>query len=308
MHEGHPNTPLPEALAPSPAGVSLTDAELANFSPRHREALEKLEHGYEMACSNEGFRQYLQVVSHLYAYSPRNVMLIFAQMPDATMINSYERWRAAGRQVKKGERGLKIFYPRHRVVTRENEATGEEEPRTMLTGFGIGHVFDVSQTDGPPIAPPTPPAERFGTSDVAGELTNRLATFLIGEGLRVEQKPLAKIRGYFDPEKREIALNDALSRDDGWLKTLGHETAHYLAGDTAGWEGRPLREFIAEASTYAALLAAGVDTSAYSLDYIKWWTREPGMVKTAMPEIAVVTKKLIAIMEGERPEAMGDWL
>jgi len=51
-----------------------------------------------------------------------------------------------------------------------------------------------------------------------------------------------------------------------------------------------------------------VDTSAYSLDYIKWWTREPGMVKVAMPEIALVTKQLIAIMEGERPDDMGEWL
>jgi antirestriction protein ArdC len=307
MREGHPKKPFADAIAPSPAGVTMSDAELATLSPRHRGALEKLEHGYEMACSNDGFRQYLRVVSHLYAYSPRNVMLIFAQMPDATMVNAYERWRSAGRQVRKGERGLKIFYPQHRVVTMETDA-GEEERHHLLTGFGIGNVFDVRQTDGPPLAPPTPPEERFATSDVAGALTDRLAAFLIGEGLRVEQKPLPKARGYFDPDKREIALNATLPRDDGWLKTLGHETAHYLAGDTGGWEGRPLREFVAESSAYAALLAMGVDTSSYSLDYIKWWTTQPGMVKTAMPEIAAVTKKLIAILEEERPEAMGEWL
>ena len=190
----------------------------------------------------------------------------------------------------------------------ENETTGEPEKRKALVSFGIGHVWDVSQTSGPPIEPPTPPEERFGTSDVTGLLTDRLACFLIGEGLRVEQKPLPKIRGYFDPEQQEIALNDALPRDDGWLKTLGHETAHYLAGDTAGWEGRPLREFIAESGIYAALLANGVDTSGYSLDYIKWWTREPGMVRIAMPQIAIVTKKLITIMDNERVEAMGEWV
>jgi antirestriction protein ArdC len=290
-----------------PLHGEVCDAELGTLSPRHREALAKLEQGYEMACSDAGFKAYLHVVSHLYAYSPRNVMLIFAQMPDATMVNAYERWQEAGRQVKKGERGLKIFYPQHRIVTIADDA-GEEEWHRILTGFGIGNVFDVSQTDGPPLAPPRPPEERFGTSDVADALTDRLAAFLIGEGLRVEQKPLAKVRGYFDPGKREIALNDTLPRDDGWLKTLGHEAAHYLAGDVAGWEGRPLREFVAESSAYAALLALGVDTSGYSLDYITWWTREPKMVKTAMPEIAAVTRKLIAIMEGERPEVMGDWL
>jgi antirestriction protein ArdC len=291
-----------------PAGVVAPDQDISALPPRHREALAKLEHGYALACSSEGFQQYLRVVSHLYAYSPRNVVLVFAQMPDATMVNSYERWQAAGRQVRHGERGLKIFYPRHRLVAVEDDDEEEEERRRVLTGFGVGNVFDVSQTDGPPIEPPTPPQERFGTTDVAGALTDRLACFLIGEGLRVETKPLPKVRGYFDPEKGEIALNDALPRNDGWLKTLGHETAHYLAGDTAGWEGRPLREFVAESSAYAALLAAGVDTSAYSLDYIRWWTQEPGMVKTAMPEIAVVTRKLMTIMAGERPDEMGEWL
>ena len=304
MRERQPNG----VIAAAPASDASYEAELAALSPRHREALEKLEAGYALACSNEGFQQYLQVVSHLYSYSPRNVMLIFAQMPEATMVNAYERWQAAGRQVRKGERGLKIFFPMVRVLEIENESTGEPEPRRVLTGFGIGNVFDVSQTDGPPLEPPQPPEERFGTTAVAKELDRRLATFLIGEGLRVETKPLPKVRGYLDPEKREVALNAELADDDGKAKTLAHETAHYLAGDTAGWEGRPLREFVAEGSAYAALLAMGVDTSGYSLDYIKWWTREPGMVKTAMPEIALVTKKLIAIMEGERPEAMGDWL
>jgi TRAP-type mannitol/chloroaromatic compound transport system permease large subunit len=32
------------------------------------------------------------------------------------------------------------------------------------------------------------------------------------------------------------------------------------------------------------------------------------MSKIAMPEIAIVTRQLIAIMEGERPEEMGEWV
>jgi hypothetical protein len=45
-----------------------------------------------------------------------------------------------------------------------------------------------------------------------------------------------------------------------------------------------LREFVAEASAHAALLAMEVDTSGYRLDYIKWWTREPGMVLGEHPD------------------------
>ena len=38
------------------------------------------------------------------------------------------------------------------LVERENETTGEPEKQRVLTGFGIGNVFDVRQTDGPPLS------------------------------------------------------------------------------------------------------------------------------------------------------------
>jgi hypothetical protein len=308
MREGHPKRPFADALAPAPAGVAASDAELTALPPRHREALAKLEQGYEMACSTEGFRQYLRVVSHLYAYSPRNVVLIFAQMPEATMVTSYDRWRAAGRQVRKGEQGLRIFYPQFRLCDVENDATGEIEKHKLLTGFGIGSVFDVSQTDGPPIAPPPLPEDHFATTEEARLVDRTIASFLIGEGLRLEQKGMNGKRGYFDPDEREIALNAELPDDDGKAKTLVHEAAHYLAGDKGGWKGRDLREFVAEGSAYAALLSRGVDTGTYSIPYLQWFTREPDMMATAMPRIAIVTRKLIAVMDGEKPEEMGEWL
>lgn len=286
----------------------LPEAELAALSPRHREALAKLEAGYEMACSNEGFRQYLRVVSHLYAYSPRNVVLIFAQMPDATMVNSYDRWQESGRQVRRGSTGIKIFYPQFKVHRVDDEQAGEEEVVRRLTGFGIGNVFDVSDTDGPPIEIPRAPQERFDTTEEARQVDRAVSSFLIGEGLRLEQKSMTGKRGYFDPEEREIALNAELPDDDGRAKTLVHEAAHYLAGDKGGWKGRDLREFVAEGSAYAALLSRGVDTGAYSIPYLQWFTREPDMMAIAMPQIAIVTQKLIAVMDGERPEAMGEWL
>ena len=206
-------------------------------------------------------------------------MLIFAQRPDATFVNSYDRWQEAGRQVRRGETGIKFFFPMVQTVEVENETTGEPERQRVVTGFGIGNVFDVSQTDGPPLDPPQLPEDKFGTTAVARELDRRIASFLIGEGLRVEQKPLTRVRGYYHPEKREVAINSTLAYDDGIVKTLAHEAAHYLAGDEGGWEGRPLREFIAEGAAYAALLAQGIDTSGYSLDYIKFWTREKTMVR-----------------------------
>ena len=161
---------------------------------RQREALEKLEIAYEATCSDAGFQAYLGVLSHLYLYSPRNVMLIFAQRPDATAVNAYDRWQDAGRQVRKGSQGITIFYPKHRVLEVENETTGEPEKRRILTGFGLGAIFDITDTDGPPIAPPQPPAEAFNTTADAVAVDRTVSAFLIGEGLRLEKKAMPSAR------------------------------------------------------------------------------------------------------------------
>ena len=307
MHEGQPKRSLSEAL-PQPITDGLpNDAELVNLSPRHREALEKLEQGYARATSSEGFRAYLDVLSHLYQYSARNVMLIFAQKPDAKTVNSFDRWKASGRQVRRGERGLKIFFPMFRVVTLVND-DGNEERRQVLTGFGLGTVFDISQTDGPPIEQPKAPEERFGVSSVTRLLDRKASAFAIGEGLRLEKRTAPGARGGYDPDTRLIVLNEDLPDDDGKLKTLVHELAHHLAGDTAGDTGLSLKELIAEGTAYATLHAFGIDTGAYSLDYLKWFTREPDAMKIAMPQIALQTKRLIAAIAGEDPDQMEAWL
>jgi DNA primase len=60
-----------------------------------------------------------------------NTVLIAAQWRFATDVRSYEEWRAAGRQVRRGETGI-------RIISRNGRSRA---------------VFDVSQTDGLPLEP-----------------------------------------------------------------------------------------------------------------------------------------------------------
>src|SRR5579862_6718561 len=131
------------------------------FQPRHSErpgddrikqALETLEQGIDVITSSETFAAYLTLLSKLHSYSAQNALLIYLQRPDASMIAGYRRWQELGRQVKKGEKGITILVPYKRKRPPETE---EEEERVILSGFGIGHTFDVSQTEGAPL--PEPP-------------------------------------------------------------------------------------------------------------------------------------------------------
>jgi hypothetical protein len=276
---------------------------------RQRQALAKLEAGYEAAAGEAGFRAYLRVVTHLYQYSPRNVALIFAQDDQATMVNSYDRWQAMGRQVKQGERGLKVSYPQHRWVPEEDAATGQVERRQVLVGFGLGTVFDVRQTAGDPIPEPPTPQETFGTTEIAPEIDRRLSLHLIGSGMRLETGNCLSARGFFRPG--EPGTPHTIRLAEGRLKTFMHEAAHVLIGHHEqghAWDDKPRKELEAEGVAFAVMDYWGMDSSQYSFSYLASYGRTADNLRQSMPVIAQTTRTLIELVEGEQPDGEEEWL
>lgn len=74
----------------------------------------------------------------LQHFSARNALLILCQLPTASACAGFHAWRAAGRSVRKGEKGLGILAP----VT----IKGEDDSEGRLA-FRVVHVFDISQTE-----------------------------------------------------------------------------------------------------------------------------------------------------------------
>lgn len=83
-------------------------------------------------------------------YSENNQQLIREAMPTATECRTYRQWQAMGRQVRKGEKAIKIYAPKGKYAVEKDqkegkvEAKDEEEVRTRFRAIS---VFDVSQTD-----------------------------------------------------------------------------------------------------------------------------------------------------------------
>lgn len=77
-------------------------------------------------------------------YSFKNTLLIYAQRPDATLVAGYRSWQERGRQVMRGEYGIRIFAPSTRKI-RKNTAN-EEEDEVIITGFRPTAVFAIQQT------------------------------------------------------------------------------------------------------------------------------------------------------------------
>ena len=99
----------------------------------------------QLTNSGEWLR-FLEFAQKFHAYSLNNVLLIQRQCPHASQVAGYRKWRNEfGRQVRKGEKGIKIFGYSTKKYTVENE-DGEEEEKRRVT-YPILTVFDISQTD-----------------------------------------------------------------------------------------------------------------------------------------------------------------
>jgi N-terminal domain of anti-restriction factor ArdC len=101
--------------------------------------IEQLEAG-----SSDALTAYLDAMSRFHRYSFGNVLSIARQRPGATHVAGFHAWRQLGRNVKKGERGIRILAP---IISKRKQRDDREKDnmqpnRPRLAGFRNAYVFD----------------------------------------------------------------------------------------------------------------------------------------------------------------------
>jgi DNA primase len=222
----------------------------------------ELQEGIRELVSGDDWQRTLDAAARFHRYSFGNMMLILRQRPEATRCAGYKTWQALGRQVRRGERGIAIFAPRTRKV--EDESTGED--RVVLTGFGLVHVFDQGQTEGPDL--PGEPTKLTGQAPPG--IWDALAREVGAAGYELIREPCAG-NGMTIPSVRRVVVRPDLS-DAQAVKTLAHELAHVMlhAGECVG--SNPRTETEAESTSYIVTKALGMDPDGYSFPYIAGWS------------------------------------
>lgn len=76
----------------------------------------------EQLRQSEQWTRFLAFAQTFHRYSLNNLLLILAQNPEATHVAGYRTWQSIGRQVRKGERGIRIFGGREVRRTVEEDA------------------------------------------------------------------------------------------------------------------------------------------------------------------------------------------
>jgi len=284
------------APTPCPPNAAPTDATEARHE-RYRELLVTLESGIAAIVTGDGFARYLHCMARFHAYSPNNVALILAQRPEATRVAGYRAWQALGRQVRRGERGIRI------IVPYRTRAEGEEPGRevVIVSGFGVGTVFDLAQTAGEPLAVPPILGALHGDATRAAWVRGALIGWLQEQGVTLTRRDTGGAYGYYLPRTREIAVHHDLAglRD---LKTLVHEAAHFAA-DHAGGVRREDAETVAESVAYVTLAHFGLDTSGYSFGYVANWAQDMAVFRRNLAVIQQTAHILIVAIAGENDGA-----
>src|SRR4051812_19568868 len=193
-----------------------------------RASLLQLEQAVEGIQDSDTFRAYLAAQAKFHHYSWGNTLLILCQCPEATRVAGYRTWQSLDRQVKKGEKAIRIIAPAYYKKKQRDEQTGEEVEK-QVPFFRSASVFDYSQTDGAPLPEiPVPVLD----SEAGAELYVQLEGVALTEGLRVtigheSFMRRATMMGFYEPDNRSIYLREAAQLQK--TKTLAHELAHYFA-------------------------------------------------------------------------------
>ena len=156
----------PEAAAPTKAPQPVTPILLngQNSAERMKEITDRLETGIQELFESERYKAYLTTMSKFHSYSFNNTLLI--AMQGGQLVAGYNKWRDDfHRNVKRGEKGIKILAPAPYKVKKEVPKLDEqgqpvmdkdgnpvtEKKEIQVPAFKIVSVFDVSQTEGEPL-------------------------------------------------------------------------------------------------------------------------------------------------------------
>lgn len=268
-----------------------------------------LEQGVESFLDSDTYRAYLEFnAKHARTFSFRNTLLIYSQMPEASLVMGFRQWKNLGRSVKKGERGLMILVPSTYKKRGNGEAPAEgadeatDSPEEIGVRFVTGYVFDVSQTEGEPMPEIIHALE--GTSEEIQDLRATLTRIFGDEGYEVaEQHLVGNHYGYISKHEKKVVTREGVD-DLQALKTLLHEKAHKLLHvDAADADEIPRdqRELEAESVAFVALNYYGLDASEYSFPYtVSWSAGDTRKIAASADRIHHAASSIIDAMEQAR--------
>ncbi|MCO4505349.1 hypothetical protein Si121_00647 [Streptococcus infantarius subsp. infantarius] len=271
-----------------------------------------LQEGIKDYFDSDNYKNFLEGMSHFNNYSVRNIQLIKAQLPEASMVASFNEWKKRNGHVNKGEKALYVQAP-VTVIKKDadgkpviNADTGEKE---TFTYFKPVPVFDISQVS--PVEGKELDLPKMGgaiPSQITKEYYQNVYRSLRDisqkeNGIPIRFRELEKSDGFYSPKTNEITIKKGMTYEQT-LSTLIHEMAHSELHNkkslTERFEGkltRSSKELQAESVAYVVSNHLGFDTSNDSFAYLASWSQEADGLENLKAQLEIVQEEASSLMK-----------
>ena len=301
----------PDSRKEEVAKRDLTLSEM--IKAKNTAALNKhLQEGIKDYFDSDNYKNFLEGMSHFNNYSVRNIQLIKAQLPEASIVASFNEWKKRNGHVNKGEKALYVQAP-VTVIKKDvdgnpviNSETGEKE---TITYFKPVPVFDISQVS--PVEGKELNLPKMGgviPSQINKEYYQNVYRSLRDisqkeNGIPIRFRELENSDGFYSPKTNEITIKKGMTYEQT-LSTLIHEMAHSelhnkksLAERFEGKLTRSSKELQAESVAYVVSNHLGFDTSNDSFAYLASWSQEPDGLENLKAQLEIVQEEASSLMK-----------
>ena len=272
----------------------------------------------------------LKYISQFNNYSIKNISLIRSQRNGAWGVASYKQFKEKGYQVQRGEKAIKILAPKFQDMFRYKEegkiktkpvsqATKEQKQeikegkykviKGKLTNFIAVPVFDITQTDCPPVDYPVlypnkPENFNFkGTENELKRFHQAVSDYAKLQNVKVNYDVVdGTAKGFYAPSLNEIVVDKHLNEKEQ-TKVLLHELAHaemhnsrIMKDKAPELKAVSVLEYQAEMTAYIVSSKFELDTEDYSTHYLASWTKrevDDDVYLKSLDEVKEVSSKLI---------------
>lgn len=284
-----------------------------------KDITDSIEKGIKELFASDKYKQYLQTMSRFHRYSVNNQMLIFMQKPDASLVAGFNKWKDSfGRNVKRGEKGIKIIAPAPFKKKIEKEKLDPDTKLPMLdengqpikevaevstSTFKVVSVFDVSQTEGKPLPELS--------SDLTGSVEHYdafMEAVKRSSPVPIDFKPIENgADGFFSYDNQSITLREGMSETQtvcAAIHEMAHATLHNYSRRNKGEtdverKDRHTEEVEAESIAYAVCAYYGIETGENSFGYLASWSSDKELkeLKASLETINKTSSELITAID-----------
>ena len=198
------------------------------------------EYIHDIVSNADNWKNFLRIAGRIYRYEFDNILMVYAQRPNATLVGDYDSWKKVGRYVKRGSRGIAIF------------------PSRILKTH-MRYIFDISDTGGKNVKL---------TWDLNGDNLKSLVDELTEEGkiepyLNDDRKSLKNLLKNYTKENIRSIMKE---KSEAGISELNRITGGVINGGDNETQGLTVEKMLYESVLYAVGTRCGFDMSAEEQD------------------------------------------